>query len=70
MLKVWCRDLGNQFAFQADEEQCHATYALASHREAVNKDRDQPTRDAVQMFSRFRRGHEPDLLAGLDLEEV
>lgn len=68
-LKVWCRDKDNQFAFQAVEEQCHATYALVAHRDGVDKDRTGPARAAAQTYARFRKGHEPDLLAGLDLGE-
>lgn len=66
--KVWCRDRDNQFAFMANEEQCHATYALVAHQAAVNQKRDESTRRAIQMSARFRPDAEPDLLAGLDLE--
>ena len=65
--KVWCRDPDYQFAFEAEEEQCHATYALAAHRAAVDEKRDDATRTAVQMAARFRKTVEPDLLAGLGL---
>lgn len=67
LLKVWCRDKDNQFVFRVVEEQCHATYALAAHRLETDKVRDSATRAAVQAHMRFREGHEPDLLAGLDL---
>jgi hypothetical protein len=66
--KAWCRDIGNQFAFQPVEEQCHATYTLAAHQAGVGKDRDEATRAAIQTRVRFRKGYEPDLLAGLDLD--
>lgn len=67
LLKAWCRSRDNQFAFEAAEEQCHATYAIAAHRRGVDEHRDDVTRAAIQTSSRFRKGHEPDLLAGLDL---
>jgi len=66
--KVWCRDPANQFAFQAVEEQCHATYALVAYRLGVDKERDAPARAAAQTYTRFYKGREPDLLAGLDLD--
>lgn len=66
--KVWCSDPANQFdAFEAHERQCHATYALAIHREVVNEGRDAATRDAVQIRARFRPGKQPDIYQGLDL---
>jgi hypothetical protein len=69
MPKVWCRDINNQFAFQAVEEQCHATYAVAMHHASVNEARDEPTRRAIQTFAGFRGSFRPDFLAGLDLPE-
>lgn len=70
MPKVWCRDSGNQFAvFEVREEQCHATYALAAHRAQVSEGRDETARQAVQMWTRFAEGKEPDFAAGLDLPE-
>lgn len=70
LLKDLCRSKDYQFAFVAVEEQCHATYALAAHRAAVDKDRDQATKTAIQTHPRFRAQVEPDLLAGLDLPEI
>jgi hypothetical protein len=68
MLKVWCRDPANQFAtFEANEEQCHATFAVAAHRQAVREQRDEATSAAVQTSAAFRSGKKPDLMAGLDL---
>lgn len=68
--KVWCRDPANQFGvFQVHEEQCHATYALATHRNAVNEARDEATRDSVQMWAGFVKGKEPDIYAGLGLSD-
>lgn len=69
LLKAWCRDKDNQFAFEAAEEQCHATYALVSHQATVSKARDAATKDAIQTSARFRSTFRPDLLAGLDLPE-
>lgn len=69
MLRIWCRDPENQFAFDADESVCWPTYRLAMQR---NKDTfkgyDDATRAALQLSARFREGHEPDLLAGLNLD--
>ena len=70
MPKVWCRDKNNQFAFRAVEDACLATYAVEAHRAGVNKDRDDATRIATQVHARFIEGKEPDLLAGLDLDDA
>jgi hypothetical protein len=64
-LKVWCRDQSAQFGFRVVEEQCHASYALAAHRNAMAEQRDEATRAAMMASARFVR--EPDLTAGLDL---
>lgn len=70
LLKVVCRDKANQFGvFEVIEEQCHATRALADHREAT-KDRARATQDASQVSVRFREGKAPPLDVGLDLGEV
>jgi hypothetical protein len=66
-LKVWCRAVGNQFAFEVVEDQCHATHALEVHRAAMNKKRDDATRRAIHMYARLPSKAHPDLLAGLDL---
>jgi hypothetical protein len=68
MLKVFCRDKDYQYAFRVVEEQCHATWALAAN-QAVNKERDDTTRRAIQTSVRFGSKVQPDLLAGLDLVE-
>ena len=69
LLKAWCRDAGNQFAFEAAEEQCHVTYTLAAYRSKVDDKRDEATRRAAQVSARFREGRTPDLTAGLDLPD-
>lgn len=69
--KVWCRDPANQFAgFEAHEETCFATYALAIHRNGVDKKRSDESRAATQMSVRFADGKSPDLEAGLGLGDV
>lgn len=65
--KAWCRDVDNQFAFEAHEEQCHVTYTLAARRNAVAEGRSEEVRAAIQTTARFIKGKEPDLAAGLDL---
>lgn len=68
MLKVWCRDPANQFAFEPVEEVCWPTYRLAQHRNGDKfKGKHDDTKAATQVAARFRQGREPDLDAGLDL---
>jgi hypothetical protein len=69
MPKVWCRDPANQFAFEALEEQCHVTYRLAERR-ASWENRPEVQRAATQLSARFRKGHEPDIGAGLVLDDA
>jgi hypothetical protein len=69
--KAWCRDPANQFAaFEAHEDTCFATYALAVHRKGVNEKRSDETRAATQTSVRFAAGREPDLEAGLGLGDL
>ena len=70
LLKVFCRNPDHQFAFAVTEEQCHASYALAAHRTAVNKDRDAAAVASIRMAPQFLPGFAPDLLAGLDLGDA
>lgn len=63
--KAWCRPQENQFAFEVQSEQCHVTYALATHGKVAAED---ASRQAAQRSARFRAGYEPDTGAGLDLE--
>jgi len=66
--KAWCRDPANQFgAFEAHEDTCFATYALAIHRKGVDDKRSDETRVATQTSVRFVPGREPDVEAGLGL---
>jgi len=68
MLKIWCRDPDNQFAFDATEDVCWTTYRIGLRQASADfKGYDDATRSAVQIAARFREGHEPDLTAGLDL---
>lgn len=70
MLKVWCRDPEHQFSFDADESVCWPTQRLALFRGGDRfKGYDDATRSGLQLAAKFREGHEPDLKAGLDLEE-
>jgi len=67
--KAWCRDPANQFAaFEAHEDTCFATYALAVHRKGVDDKRSDETRAATQTSVRFAAGREPDIEAGLGLD--
>lgn len=69
MLKAWCRDPANQFAFEPVEETCFVTYRLAQHRggQGWQKKHDD-TKVATQVAARFREGYEPDVEAGLELQ--
>jgi hypothetical protein len=68
MLRIWCRDPEHQFSFDADESVCWPTWRLARQRNTDDfKGYDDATQSAVQLSARFRKGHEPDLMAGLDL---
>lgn len=70
MLRAWCRDPAHQFAFDAVEEVCWPTYRMSLRRTSGEfKGYDDATRDAVQLAARFRDGHTPDPLAGLDLDD-
>jgi hypothetical protein len=70
-LREWCRDPAHQFAFDAEEEVCWASYRLALRRRSGDFQRyDEATRDAVQLSAAFSDGREPDMLAGLELEEA
>lgn len=69
MPKAWCRDPGNQFAFDAREETCWPTWRLAQRRESGEwKQMHDATRQAKQLSARFRKGYEPDVGAGLGLD--
>ena len=68
MLKVWCRDPANQFAFEPHEQMCFPTWRLAQFRESAGwTGKHEATKQATQVSARFREGHEPDLEAGLGL---
>jgi hypothetical protein len=65
--KAWCRDPRAQFgAFEAYEDTCFATYALAVHKKSVDEKRSDETRVSIQTSARFAPGREPDFAAGLD----
>ena len=50
------------------EEECHFTKRLAEHTASEKwEKRDATTKNSTVLGTRFRSGHEPDLLAGLDL---
>jgi hypothetical protein len=69
--KAWCRDPKAQFgAFEAHEDTCFATYALAVHRKGVDEKRSDETRVATQTSVRFAAGREPDIEAGLELDAL
>jgi hypothetical protein len=70
MPKAWCRDPEHQFAFDAADSVCWATYRLELYRESDKfKGRDDATRAATHPFAYFRRGFDPELTAGLGLDE-
>ena len=70
MPKVWCRDPANQFGvFEAVEEQCHVSYAIAAHRKAT-ADRPANEQAATQLSVRFKDGRAPDVEAGLELPDA
>lgn len=69
LLKVTCRDKANQFGvFEIAEEQCHATKALANHREKT-KNRSRADQEAIQASVKFAEGKAPPLEIGLDLAD-
>jgi hypothetical protein len=57
-------------AFEAHEDTCFATYALAVHRKGVDEKRSDETRAATQTSVRFAAGREPDIEAGLGLGDL
>jgi hypothetical protein len=68
MPKAWCRDPGNQFAFEPHEQMCFPTWRLAQFRESDGwKNKHTATKQATQIAARFRKGYEPDVGAGLEL---
>lgn len=71
LLKVVCRDPAYQFGFEAQQEQCHATYALAALRHSPDWEAKQPaTRDATQVTAKFRPdAKQPPIDVGLGLAE-
>jgi hypothetical protein len=72
MLKVWCRDAANhQFSFEPVTSVCWPSERLETYRNSDGyKKLKDSERAATQLSVRFRDGHEPDLLAGLDLAEI
>jgi hypothetical protein len=70
MPKVWCRDAKNhQFSFEPVASVCWPSERLETYRNSDGyKKLKDSERAATQLSVRFRDGHEPDLLAGLDLE--
>lgn len=68
LLKVWCRDKDKGRAmFEARDEFCWPTYYMALRSEKVQSESHNATFRATQVSARFRKGHEPDLEAGLEL---
>ena len=66
--KAWCRDPGNQFAFEPNEEECFVAKRLSQHQSSDRwKAKQDDTKAATQVSARFRAGHEPDFDAGLNL---
>lgn len=70
MPKAWCRDPANQFAFEPAEATCWPAYRLAQHRRGDKwKSKHDDTKAATQLSARFRKGYEPDIAAGLNIDE-
>lgn len=70
MPKAWCRDEANKFAFEPVVETCAPAYRLALYRNGDKwKDMQDDDKQAAQLTARFRKGHEPDIAAGLGLGE-
>jgi len=70
LLKVVCRDPAYQFGgFEATDEICWATHAVAEKRIAF-KDAHDATRAAVQISPRYREGKEPAVDVGLELDAL
>jgi len=73
MPKAWCRDSEKGRArFAVAEDFCWSTYRLAQHQEAVDKKGERPPAmvRAYQYATKFRPGFEPEIDAGLNLEEA
>jgi hypothetical protein len=68
MLRIWCSDPANQFAFDAEERVCWPTYRRELRLSLLRSEgRDEATARATQVGALFREGHEPDPTAGLEL---
>lgn len=69
--KAWCRDPKRPFTdYEVHEETCQATLRLAHFREGDKwKSRHEPSKQATQMWPRFREGRAPDLAAGLNTDD-
>lgn len=70
--KAYCRseDAEEGVArFDIREDRCWATYRIALRREALEKDgAHSATKQAMQITPRIRKGHEPALDAGLNID--
>lgn len=71
MPKVWCRDNDKGRArFDVDESFCWATYRIGQRQAKQQKEKaDQAMQAAYVLSPKFREGREPDMLAGLDIDE-
>jgi hypothetical protein len=71
LLKAVCRHPDYQFAFEVEQDQCHATAALAAFQNSEAwTGKHAVTKDATQLSVRFRDGKQPPLDVGLQLEHV
>ncbi len=72
MPKAWCRTpdgAAGVARFEVHEERCWASYRLALHRGRDDwKKKHDDTKQATQLSPRFRKGHEPALDAGLNID--
>jgi hypothetical protein len=71
MPKVWCRDNDHGRArFDLDEEFCWATYRIALRQKKQNTEKTDDAMRAAYVYSpKFVKGQEPDMLAGLGIND-
>jgi hypothetical protein len=70
--KAWCRDAANhQFSFEAVASVCWATEALETYKKtSAYQGLKDTVRAATQVAPKWREGHDPDLVAGLGLDDL
>jgi len=68
--KAWCRDNeAGRNRFDVAESFCWATYRVGLRQEKQGKEKmPEAQRRAYQVSPRFRKGYEPEVTAGLDLD--